>query len=98
MQLLTARGSEFVGLLLSGRIVLLETLDPKILQEPAERSIEGSRAQPNAPIAERFNILHQAVAMAGFLRQAQQDQQNRFGEGFTRWFITHNNMSPYAIL
>src|SRR5215468_410697 len=94
MQLFTARGSQLVSLFLSGSIVLLETLDPKILQEPAERSIEGSRAQPNAPIAEGFNVFHQAVAMAGFLRQAQQDQQNRFGEGF----VTHNDMSLYVIL
>src|SRR5579864_3244208 len=82
-QLLTACASQFVDLFLSGSIIELEALDPKILQKPAERSIEGSRAQPDAPIAEGFNVLHQAVAVAGLLRQAQQDQQYRFSEGFT---------------
>jgi hypothetical protein len=71
--------SELIGLFLPGGIVLLETLDPTILQEPAEGSVESSRAQPNAAAAEGFDVLHQAVPVARFFGQAQQDQQNRLG-------------------
>ena len=65
--------SQPVCLFLSGRVFLLEPLDPLIIEKPSESPEQSPCAQPDAAIAESFNILHQGIAVARLVYQAHKD-------------------------
>src|SRR5579871_6340773 len=62
-----------VRLLLPRRILLLEPLDPLLLEQPPQRSIQRPRAQPHPPPAHLLDILPQRVPVPRLIRQARQN-------------------------
>src|ERR1044071_7562627 len=98
-QLLTPCGSQPVSLLITNRVVLLEALDQAAFKQPPQRPKERPCAHPYTIIAERFDVLDQAVPVPGLVGQADQDQENRLAQRLgCRVFPIHYNMSPRDIL
>ncbi len=95
-QLGAPRRGQTIGLLVAGRVVLLKTLDPAVFEKPAESAIERAGTQADAAAAEGFDILHQSVAMARLVREADEDQGDGFGKRFgtVRLFrdMSHNDI------
>ena len=57
-------------------------IDPTVLEQPPERPIHGPGAQANPAVAQRLDVLHESVAMAGLLGEAEEDPEDRFAERF----------------
>lgn len=62
-------GRQFVGLLVSRGVILLEAIDPAAFEQPAKGSVERPCAQPDAALAESFDILDEGVPMARLVGQ-----------------------------
>lgn len=75
-----AAASEPVCLFFARRVCLFLAFYPGFVEQTAERSIEGSGAQPDTPAAQLFNVFQDRVAVTGLPGQAHEDQQHRFGQ------------------
>ena len=85
-----------VRLLVPRLIFLVKSFDPPILQQPSDCSIKRPGTQPHSSIAHALDVLHQRIAMACLLRQADQYQKNRLTQRFV--FVIADDMSHNAIL
>src|SRR5205807_8470284 len=76
-QLPAPRGREPVSLLSPRVVPLLDTLDPFLVEQAPQRSVQSARTEPHAPVAHPRGGLQDRIAVARLLRQAEQNQQDR---------------------
>ena len=87
---------ESVRLLVSRRIILIERLDESVFDEPSNRPVERAGAQSHTAAAEVLDIFDEGVAVARFVCEAGEYQQNGLRQRFS--FIALHDMSHGDIL
>jgi hypothetical protein len=77
--------------------VFLELFDPIVLEQASQCPVQRASAEFHPAAAHPLHVLEDGVAMTRLLGEAQQDEENRFGEGRSI-HMTYSDMSYYAIL
>jgi hypothetical protein len=103
LQIAAPQGSEAIGLLTAGTVVVFEAFDPALFEQTAQRSVERPGAEADSAIAHVFGVPEYGVTVAGLGSQAEKDEKNglghRFQVGFRIWFHTSlRDMSSRDIL
>ena len=75
-----AKPGETIRLSPARTLVFFETLDPAIIEQAAQSTIEGASAEHDAAGADLLDILKDRIAVTRMLREAEQNQENGFGE------------------
>jgi hypothetical protein len=79
-QLGAAGGGQTIQLLVTGRIGGRGPIDPAVFEQPPERSVHRPGAQTDAAVAQRFDVLHEPVPVAGLRGETQEDPEGRLTE------------------
>jgi hypothetical protein len=87
-----------VGLPVASRVLFHDSFDPSVFEQSPQRTVKCSGAHLHASVAQLLDVFEDRVSVTGFGREAEQDEEHRFGNRERRRDMTVDDMSHSDIL